>query len=125
MYKRQVEKQTAAQEAVARAAVQEEKKARREEPAEAKPVRETRDERRRSEVEMDREADRIMAEKMAAAERAAAEKPDDEKVMDVEEFAQYACKYASEIDCSITGKSLLALYERIEMMDEDLSLIHI
>ena len=56
---------------------------------------------------------------MAAAERAAAEKPDDEKVMDVEEFAQYACKYASEIDCSITGKSLLALYERIEMMDED------
>ena len=41
------------------------------------------------------------------------------KVMDVEEFAQYACKYASEIDCSITGKSLLALYERIEMMDED------
>ena len=117
--KKAVEKQTAAQEAVARAAVQEEKKARREEPAEAKPVREARDERRRSEVEMDREADRIMAEKMAAAERAAAEKPDDEKVMDVEEFAQYACKYASEIDCSITGKSLLALYERIEMMDED------
>lgn len=40
-------------------------------------------------------------------------------VMDVEEFAQYACKYASEIDCSITGKSLLALYERVEMMEED------
>lgn len=45
--------------------------------------------------------------------------PDDGTVMDVEEFTQYACKYASEIDCSITGKSLLALYERVEMMEED------
>lgn len=45
--------------------------------------------------------------------------PDDEREMDPEEFAQYACKYASEIDCSITGKSLLALYERVEMMEED------
>lgn len=44
---------------------------------------------------------------------------DDETEMDLDEFAQYACKYASEIDCSITGKSLLALYERIEMMEED------
>lgn len=40
-------------------------------------------------------------------------------LMDVEEFAQYACKYATEIDCSIAGKSLLALYERVEMMEED------
>ena len=39
--------------------------------------------------------------------------------MDADEFAQFACKYASEIDCSITGKSMLALYERIEMMEED------
>lgn len=44
---------------------------------------------------------------------------DDGKEMDPDEFAQYACKYAASIDCSITGKSLLALYERIEMMDED------
>ena len=44
---------------------------------------------------------------------------DDKTEMDLDEFAQYACKYASEIDCSITGKSLLALYERIEMMEED------
>lgn len=28
-------------------------------------------------------------------------------------------KYAADIDCSITGKSMLALYERIEMMEED------
>ena len=47
------------------------------------------------------------------------EDPEDGAVMDVEEFTQYACKYASEIDCSITGKSLLALYERVEMMEED------
>lgn len=39
--------------------------------------------------------------------------------MDVEEFVQHACKYASEIDCSISGKSMLALYERAEMMEED------
>ena len=44
---------------------------------------------------------------------------DDGREMDVEEFAQYACKYASEIDCSISGKSMLALYERAEMMEED------
>ena len=44
---------------------------------------------------------------------------DDEEEMDLDEFAQFACKYASEIDCSITGKSMLALYERIEMMEED------
>ena len=53
------------------------------------------------------------------------EEPDDyedapaEDEMDIDEFAQYACKYASEIDCSITGKSMLALYERIEIMEED------
>lgn len=44
---------------------------------------------------------------------------DDGSEMDVEEFAQYACKYATEIDCSISGKSMLALYERAEMMEED------
>ena len=51
--------------------------------------------------------------------RKAAVDYDDRTEMDLDEFAQYACKYASEIDCSITGKSLLALYERIEMMEED------
>ena len=48
-----------------------------------------------------------------------AEEYDDDIEMDADEFAQFACKYASEIDCSITGKSMLALYERIEMMEED------
>lgn len=47
------------------------------------------------------------------------EEYDDEIEMDADEFAQFASKYASEIDCSITGKSMLALYERIEMMEED------
>ncbi len=49
------------------------------------------------------------------------EEPDEEpeEEMDIDEFAQYACQYASEIDCSITGKSMLALYERIEIMEED------
>jgi len=44
---------------------------------------------------------------------------DGEEQMDIDEFAQYACKYAAEIDCSITGKSMLALYERIEILEED------
>ena len=35
------------------------------------------------------------------------------------DIAQYACQYAGEIDCSISGKSMLALYERIEIMEED------
>ena len=44
---------------------------------------------------------------------------DDGAEIDIDEFAQYCCKYASDIDCSITGKSMLALYERIEIMEED------
>ena len=39
--------------------------------------------------------------------------------MEIDDFAQYCCQYASEIDCSISGKSMLALYERIELMEED------
>lgn len=50
-------------------------------------------------------------------EEAASYVPNEE--MDIDEFAQYACRYANEIDCSITGKSMLALYERIEIMEED------
>lgn len=44
---------------------------------------------------------------------------DEQLEMDIDEFAQYACQYASDIDCSISGKSMLALYERIEIMEED------
>jgi len=45
--------------------------------------------------------------------------PEEDEEMDADAFAEYACKYAMEIDCSITGKSMLALYERIEIMEED------
>ena len=44
---------------------------------------------------------------------------DSDEEMELDDFAQYCCQYASEIDCSITGKSMLALYERIELMEED------
>ena len=44
---------------------------------------------------------------------------DPSEELDIDEFAKYCCQYASEIDCSITGKSMLALYERIELMEED------
>ena len=50
-------------------------------------------------------------------ERANSDYGDEE--MDIDQFAQYACRYANEIDCNITGKSMLALYERIEIMEED------
>ena len=62
------------------------------------------------------EADRY-AEKYSADE--AEPETDAEEEMDIDDFAQYACQYAAEIDCSITGKSMLALYERIEIMEED------
>ena len=39
--------------------------------------------------------------------------------MEIDDFAQYCSQYAAEIDCSITGKSMLALYERIELMEEE------
>ena len=52
-----------------------------------------------------------------AEEKPVSEEPEQE--MDIDEFAKYACEYASSIDCSISGKSMLALYERIEIMEED------
>lgn len=39
--------------------------------------------------------------------------------MNIDDFANYACEYAAKIDCSITGKSMLALYECIEIMKTD------
>lgn len=39
--------------------------------------------------------------------------------MSVEDFANYAQQYAREIDCVLVGKTVLALYERIEIMQED------
>ena len=39
--------------------------------------------------------------------------------MGIDEFAETAAEYAKSIDCSISGKSMLALYERIEIMEED------
>ncbi len=47
------------------------------------------------------------------------EQGEPEEEMTIDEFAQYATQYASQIDCSISGKSMLALYERIEIMEED------
>lgn len=44
---------------------------------------------------------------------------DDDEELEMNAFADYAVQYANEIDCSITGKSMLALYERIEIMEED------
>lgn len=49
----------------------------------------------------------------------AAEQSGAQGQMDIDEFARYCQEYAASIDCAIPGKSLLALYERIEIMEED------
>lgn len=59
------------------------------------------------------------AQKPVPAEPVIREPQVQEKEMDIDEFAKYACEYAVSIDCSISGKSMLALYERIEIMEED------
>ncbi len=73
------------------------------------------------ENEPDQKDIRSQAEEAPAAKtvQRAPEAAGDEAVMGIDEFAQYCCQYASQIDCSITGKSMLALYERIEIMEED------
>lgn len=46
--------------------------------------------------------------------------PDDYyEEMDIDDFATYAQQYAKQIDCILPGKTVLALYERIELMEED------
>lgn len=47
------------------------------------------------------------------------ETPKSASSMDIEEFADYAIDYARSIDCSITEKGVTALYERIQLMEED------
>ena len=44
---------------------------------------------------------------------------EDGEILSLDDFAQYASEYAMSIDCSLTGKTMLALYERIEIMDEE------
>lgn len=54
-----------------------------------------------------------------AETHAVAERSYEEEALDIDAFAHYASDYAKKIDCVITGKSMLALYERIEIMQED------
>ena len=66
-----------------------------------------------------------LSEEEADADGNAAAQPEDKlpgdyyQEMSVEDFANYAQQYAREIDCVLVGKTVLALYERIEMMQED------
>lgn len=80
---------------------------------------EPQEEREAESEEEDREDEEYEEAEDAKEEEFDAQEYDDVEEMDPDEFAQFACKYASEIDCSIVDKSLLALYERIEMMEED------
>lgn len=66
-----------------------------------------------------------LTEEEADADGNAAAQPEEKlpgdyyQEMSVEDFANYAQQYAREIDCVLVGKTVLALYERIEMMQED------
>ncbi len=58
------------------------------------------------------------------AEEAAAPSEEKQSVLggirlDVDAFANYAQAYAHRIDCVLPGKAVMALYERVEMMEED------
>ena len=63
-----------------------------------------------------REDRKAMEEDVRPAEKAT---PKSASSMDIEEFADYAINYAKSIDCSITEKGITALYERIQLMEED------
>ena len=39
--------------------------------------------------------------------------------MRIDDFAEYGISYADSIDCAITEKGITALYERIQLMEED------
>lgn len=63
---------------------------------------------------------------MSASDDSMETEPAEEKLpkdyyqtMSIEDFANYAQAYAREIDCVMSGKTVLALYERIELMQED------
>ena len=63
-----------------------------------------------------REDRKAIEEDVRPAEKAT---PKSASSMDIEEFADYAINYAKSIDCSITEKGITALYERIQLMEED------
>ncbi len=45
--------------------------------------------------------------------------PEQYRELSIDEFAEYAQEYARSIDCVMPGKTVIALYERIELMQED------
>lgn len=63
-----------------------------------------------------REDRKAIEEDVRPAEKAT---PKSNSSMNIEEFADYAINYAKSIDCSITEKGITALYERIQLMEED------
>ncbi len=77
----------------------------REEPIrETRPIKDVREEQNR--LSLDKKSDSSL--------------PDDfYREMNIDDFATYAQEYAKQIDCVLPGKTVLALYERIEMMQED------
>ena len=70
------------------------------------------------EEKMDQEEEDAPESEEEQSEETYAE-PEDDTEMDLDAFANYACDYARSIDCSLKDKSMLALYERIEIMEED------
>ena len=76
-------------------------------------------------ADADGDDEEALTEEEADAAGNAAAQPEEQlpgdyyQEMSVEDFANYAQQYAREIDCVLVGKAVLALYERIEMMQED------
>ena len=55
----------------------------------------------------------------AGADKRNSKRAVSEDEMEIDDFAQYCVSFATKIDCVIPGKSMLALYEKIELMEED------
>lgn len=77
------------------------------------------EEKRAQDLEDSPKAMAVVSDKEKSANIEMIQEPEADEEMDPDGFAEYACRYAAEIDCSISGKSMLALYERIEIMEED------
>ena len=86
-----------------------------EEPEAAYPAKEERREAARGKKEEDLSAISDALEKHSPL----GQKEKKNAGMSIDDFAEYAISYADSIDCAITEKGITALYERIQLMEED------
>ena len=93
-----------------------------EEAEETKPVREPAPQPSRDydeEPEEEYEEEEVVEEKEDVRIRPAKKKEISSDEMSVDDFVEYCDQYASDIDCVMDADARLALYQRVELMEED------